>query len=170
MNQLHNKGVANGNKVKLFISYSRQDKSGADNLVAALEANNFEVMIDRRDLPYGEQWQGELADFIRASDTVIWLVSPDSISSKWCNWELGEVQRLNKRLVPIRVRAIAPEDLPETLGRLHLLPAEGIYEPSQHLTTLIATLNTDRAWIKEATVERKLELIRRKWESAGVTG
>lgn len=164
MNQLHNKGVANGNKVKLFISYSRQDKSGADNLVAALEANNFEVMIDRRDLPYGEQWQGELADFIRASDTVIWLVSPDSISSKWCNWELGEVQRLNKRLVPIRVRAIAPEDLPETLGRLHLLPAEGIYEPSPHLATLIATLNTDRAWIKEAT---RLADRARQWMARG---
>jgi hypothetical protein len=37
---------------------------------------------DRRDLPDGEEWQKQVADFIRTSDTVVWLVSPDSIASK----------------------------------------------------------------------------------------
>ena len=62
----------------------------ADALVVALEANGFAVTIDRRDLPYGEEWQVELADFIRSSDTVVWLVSPESLASKWCHWELGD--------------------------------------------------------------------------------
>jgi TIR domain len=81
-------------KLKLFISYSRRDMAAADATVLALEGQGFEVTIDRRDLPYGEEWQQELADFIRASDTVVWLVSPDSVKSRWCNWELGEVVRL----------------------------------------------------------------------------
>jgi hypothetical protein len=89
-------------RLKLFISYSRRDMASADALVSALEGDGFEITIDRCDLPYGEEWQKELADFIRGSDTVLWLVSPDSVSSKWCNWELGEVGRLNKRLVPVR--------------------------------------------------------------------
>ena len=86
-------------RLKLFVSYSRRDMAATDALVERLEAEGFEVTIDRRDLPYGEEWQAELADFIRAADTVVWLVSPASVASKWCNWELGEVQRLNKRLV-----------------------------------------------------------------------
>ena len=45
--------------------------AAADALVLALEGEDFEVTIDRRDLPYGEEWQKELADFIRASDTVV---------------------------------------------------------------------------------------------------
>jgi hypothetical protein len=138
-------------KLKLFISYSRRDMAAADALAMVLENEDFEITIDRRDLPYGEEWQSELADFIRGSDTVVWLVSPDSIASKWVNWELGEVGRLNKRLVPVKIRDVAPEDLPESLGRVHLLPADGVYDPTVHLSALVATLNSDRAWMKEAT-------------------
>jgi hypothetical protein len=50
--------------------------------VAALNERGFEVKIDTRDLPFGEEWQKELADFIRLSDTVIWLVSEASIRSE----------------------------------------------------------------------------------------
>ena len=101
----------------MFISYSRRDMAAADALVAALEGEDFEITIDRRDLPYGEEWQNELADFIRGSDTVVWLVSPDSITSKWCNWELGELGRLNKRLVPVKIRQVEPEELAGELGQ-----------------------------------------------------
>jgi len=79
--------------IKLFISYSRRETAIADVLVGSLEARSFEVMIDRRDLPFGELWQKELGEFIRLCDTVIWLVSPASITSKWVNWELDEVAR-----------------------------------------------------------------------------
>lgn len=107
--------------LKVFLSYSRRDMAVAERLVSLLEERGMEVLIDRRDLPYGEEWQAELADFIRMSDTVVWLVSPDSIASKWVNWELGEVGRLSKRMVPVRIREIDPEGLPELLGKIHLL-------------------------------------------------
>ena len=104
-------------RLKVFVSYSRRDLAAADSLVDALEANGVDVLIDRRDLPYGEEWQKELADFMRDADAIVWLVSPDSIASKWVNWELGEVGRLSKRLVPVRVRNIDPATLPEALGK-----------------------------------------------------
>ena len=137
--------------LKVFISYSRRDMASADRMVAALEAAGFAVTIDRRDLPYGEEWQGELADFIRASDTVVWLVSPASVESRWCNWELGEVQRINKRLIPVAVQPVAPEALPEALGRIHILPVEGAFDFDTHLATLVEVLNTDHGWLKEHT-------------------
>jgi WD40 repeat protein len=144
-------GNTSHDKLKLFVSYSRRDIAIADALVAALEADGFDVTIDRRDLPYGEQWQNELADFIRACDTVVWLVSPDSVRSRWCNWELGEVSRINKRFIPVRIRDIDAADLPEALGKIHLLPAEGAFAFEQHLKLLVEVLQTDRPWIKEAT-------------------
>jgi hypothetical protein len=90
-------------KLKVFISYSRRDVTVAAALVAALSARGFQVTIDRRDLPFGEKWQAELAEFIRLSHTVIWLVSEASVQSNWVNWELDEVARRNKRLVPVMV-------------------------------------------------------------------
>ena len=111
------KALNSSEKLKVFISYSRQDLTSADELVAALEENGFEVIIDRRDLPYGEEWQAELADFIRTSDTIVWLISPTSVASQWCNWELGEVARRNKRLIPVMITPVAPSALPEALGK-----------------------------------------------------
>jgi Flp pilus assembly protein TadD len=138
-------------RLKLFISYSRRDQDVADRMVSLLEERGFEVLIDRRDLPYGEEWQKELAAFIRAADTVIWLVSPDSIASKWCGWEAGEVGRIDKRLVPVCIRDIDRGTLPETLGKIHLLPGQGVFSPDVDMETLVSVLLTDRAWIKDAT-------------------
>ena len=137
--------------LKIFISYSRRDLQIADGFVAELGAQNFEVVIDRRNLPYGEEWQKELADFIRSSDTVLWLISEASLASKWVKWELGEVEQLKKRLVPVRIANIDPDALPESLGKIHALPAEDVFDFSRHLPLLIQTLNTNAAWLKEAT-------------------
>lgn len=135
----------------VFISYSRRDMQTADALVTALEARGIKAFIDRRDLSYGEKWQAELAESIAASDTVIWLISPHSVASKWCNWELDEVQKQHKRLVPVRVGPVGPEDLPRQLGQIHILPAEGEFSLSANFDTLVKVLETDRAWLKEHT-------------------
>ena len=137
--------------LKIFISYSRRDLQIADSFVTELAAKNFEVVIDRRNLPYGEEWQKELADFIRSSDTVVWLISEASLASKWVKWELGEVERLKKRLVPVRIANIDPDTLPESLGKIHALPAEDVFDFGRHLPLLIQTLTTNAAWLKEAT-------------------
>ncbi|MET3993727.1 hypothetical protein ABID65_005382 [Bradyrhizobium sp. S3.9.2] len=144
-------GVAADNRLRLFISYSRKDIRLAEALVLALDNNNFQVTIDKRDMPYGEEFQRELADFIRAADTVVWLLSPNSIESKWCNWELGEVARLNKRLVILRVQDVAIDELPEMLGKIHILPGEGLFDVDRHLSELVVALETNRSWLKEAT-------------------
>ncbi|MEI9898798.1 MAG: toll/interleukin-1 receptor domain-containing protein [Hyphomicrobium sp.] len=137
-------------KLKIFISYSRRD-SIADVLVDALIARHFEVTIDRRHLEFGEKWQVELADFIRLSDTVIWLLSEGSIRSEWVNWELDEVARRNKRLVPVMVGGTPRDKLPRQLGEIHILPADGTFDLARDLDQLVRVLETDRAWLKEAS-------------------
>lgn len=138
-------------KLKVFISYSRQDMAMADGLVADLEAHGFGVMIDRRDLPFGEQWQKVLAEFIVAADAVVWLVSPRSVGSEWCQWELGEVARHGKRLVPIRITSFDNKDLPAAIGRVHILPVDGVYAREAQLPQLVAVLSTNREWLQEHT-------------------
>lgn len=143
--------ATDGRKVKVFISYSRQDMVAADRLVAALEGAGFPVTIDRRDLPYGEEWQKELQGFMQACDSVVWLITPRSVASRWCNWELGEVAQLGKRLVPVKLTEIDTAALPPAIGKIHILPAEGVFDLERHLPVLIETLEADRAWIKHGT-------------------
>src|SRR5215475_2855812 len=146
-----NSHTRNSDAIRVFISYSRQDLLTADRLVSALEDEGFTVTIDRRDVPFGEEWLRELTDFIAGCDTVVALVSPAFIASKACNWELGQVRATNKRLVPVVIEPVQIEDLPEAIGKIQLLPAQGAFNFEQHIKALSETLNTDRQWIKEHT-------------------
>jgi WD40 repeat protein len=140
-----------GDRLSIFISYSRRDAVAVDAIVKALNERGFDVKIDTRDLPFGEKWQAELAEFIRLCDTVIWLVSESSIGSKWVNWELDEVARRNKRLVPVMIADTSRSTLPRQLGEIHILPAEGTFELSRDLEALVRVLETDLQWLKEAS-------------------
>jgi NAD(P)-dependent dehydrogenase (short-subunit alcohol dehydrogenase family) len=134
-----------------FISYSRHDAAIADTLVDALTALGFKVSIDRRSLPFGEKWQAELTDLIRLADTVVWLVSECSVQSTWVNWELDEVARWSKRLVPIMVGETPRDRLPRQLGEIHILPAQGVFEIDRDLSLLQRVLESDHEWLKEYT-------------------
>ncbi len=159
-------GSQNGKSgaIRVFISYSRRDMEIADRLMEALDSEGFQVTIDRRDLPYGEEWLKELGDFIAEADTVVALVSPAFLASKACHWELGQVRDANKRLVPVVIEPVANEDLPETIGKIHLLPAAGAFSFELHLKALVTALNTNRQWIKEHT---RLANHARQWIARG---
>ena len=87
-------------------------------MVAALEAHDIEVRIDRRDLPFAREWQEELVEMVRWADTVLFIISPDAIGSTWCEWELAQVVKYQKRLGPIVYRPVENDRIPEELSKL----------------------------------------------------
>jgi hypothetical protein len=55
-----------GEKLKVFISYSRQDAADfADELVAGLELAGFAPFLDLHDIKPGEPWEDRLGGLIR---------------------------------------------------------------------------------------------------------
>jgi tetratricopeptide (TPR) repeat protein len=147
----------------IFISYSRRNTPIADALVDKLIERGFQVKIDRRSLEFGEEWKAELAEFIRLSDTVIWLISTPSITSTWVNWELDEVLKRSKRLVPIVIDNFDRDQLPRQLGEIHLLPAEGTFALERDIGLLVRVLETDHVWLREGT---RLADRAQEWEDA----
>jgi hypothetical protein len=138
-------------KMHVFICYSRADTHLADQIADDLRDRGLDVKIDRRDLPYGEEWQKEISELIRGCDSIVWLASAHSIGSRWCNWELSEANLMSKRVLPVRIDETLPDRLPELLGRIHALPAVGVYDPNRHFDQLVQALETDRAWLKDHT-------------------
>src|SRR5215469_16986026 len=60
-----------GEKLKVFISYSRKDSAEfADELVAGLEYGGFAPFLDRHDIAAGEDWEARLGGLIAQSDTL----------------------------------------------------------------------------------------------------
>jgi hypothetical protein len=62
-------------RLTVFLSYSRDDLSFADQLEAALLSHRY-VAIDRQGISGGEDWKARLGGLIRDADTVIFVLSP----------------------------------------------------------------------------------------------
>lgn len=138
-------------QTRVFISYSRKDDAFADKLLAALSARGFEAYLDKHDILPGEPWQERLGGLIASADTLVFCVSPNSVASEICDWEVNEAKRLAKRLLPVVATDTPDEKVPGRLKRLNYIFMRGQAEFADGIEKLVATLNTDIVWIREHT-------------------
>jgi hypothetical protein len=156
-------------KLRVFISYSRDDLKFADQLDAALTACGFECLIDRHGISGGEDWKRRLGNLISEADTVVFVLSPSSARSPICDWEVEEAARLNKRILPVNCKPLEGASAPPRLRELNYiflyeepkLPSSGF---GTGLASLIAALNTDFEWLRDHTryLQRAIE-----WDTGG---
>ena len=100
-------------KLKVFISYSRKDSAAfADELVLGLEDRGLAPFLDRHDIMPGELWEARLGALIEQSDTVVFVISPESVKSKECVWEINKALGLSKRLLPVVYKSVAENRFP----------------------------------------------------------
>lgn len=154
-------------KAKIFISYSRKDMAFADRLEAALKARGFKVLIDREEIYAFEDWWARLQSLIGQCDTVIFVLSPDSATSREALKELEYASSLNKRFAPVVCRRVEEDAVPEALRRLNFIFFD---DPAQFETSadyLAAALQIDIGWIRQHT---EFSEAARRWTVAGRPG
>lgn len=100
----------------VFICYARVDRFQVIQIVEILERAGLDAWFDYRLLP-GQDWQAILLDAITACDAFIYVLSPESIASEWCQWEFAHAVELGKPIVPVCVQTnINP---PPAIQRYH---------------------------------------------------
>lgn len=148
---------------KIFVSYSRADSAFAQELVSGIEACGFDAFIDKVDIAHGEAWQSRLGDLINRADTIVWVVSPASLSSEVVAWELDTAAKASKRIVPVSYGAVDMSLVPESLRRLNF--CFFFNRPfGDALKDLAVALRMDVGWLREHT--RVADLARR-WDERG---
>src|SRR6516164_8982784 len=156
-------------KLRVFISYSRDDLDFADQLDDALNACGFKCLIDRHGISGGEDWKRRLGNLITEADTVVFVLSPSSARSETCDWEVEEAARLNKRILPIVCRPLESVKPPLRLQKLdysffYKEPKVSGSGFGNGLAKLIAALSTDFDWLRDHTryLQRAIE-----WDTGG---
>ncbi|HEY7797618.1 MAG TPA: TIR domain-containing protein [Hyphomonadaceae bacterium] len=140
-----------GGNLRVFISYARSDASAfAEELLCGLEVAGFEPFLDRHDIAGGEDWEVRLGKLIEAADTVIFALSPASVTSKRCAWEVERAAGLSKRLIPIVAIDVPEASIPERLRRLNFISFAGT-SFARSLGELAGALRVDLNWIREHT-------------------
>ena len=86
--------------MRLFISYARKDIESIRELVEILQNGGHELWMDDRLMP-GQNWQQELRARIEDSDILVFVLTPSSVQSEWCQWELDVAVRARKSIMPV---------------------------------------------------------------------
>src|SRR6516165_99860 len=167
--QVRQPASSDSGKLRVFISYSRDDLRFADQLDMALNAYGFGCFIDRHGISGGEEWKRRLGNLISEADTVVFVLSPASAQSPVCAWEVKEAAQLGKRILPANCLPLEGVNPPSQLRDLNYIffyedpkvPDSGF---GSGLAKLIAALNTDFDWLREHTryLQRAIE-----WDRGG---
>jgi hypothetical protein len=86
-------------KQKLFISYSRRQAPFVDRLAEELEKSGYSLWLDYHNLVPARPWDQQIETSISEADTIILVVSKNSLESKNVTPEWKHALELKKRIV-----------------------------------------------------------------------
>jgi WD40 repeat protein len=143
-------------RMKVFVSYSRDDLAFADQLVMALDDMGYEPLIDRRAINPAEPWQDRLRALLTQCDTVVFVLTSGSLDSDACAWEVREARALGKRMIPVLPAPVEGLKVPAELSLLNYIhfypersvPNSGFYGGQKRLDQ---ALKQDLVWLRQLT-------------------
>src|SRR5690349_14343560 len=103
---------------QVFISYSRKDSAFVRKLAGDLEKANYTVWWDVSGLRGGDDWVRVIPAAIKASDTFIVVLSPNSAGSQWVEKEYTQALHLRKKIIPIMLEE---SDVPFGLNNINYI-------------------------------------------------
>ena len=151
-------------KTRVFVSYSRKDADFAIWLQRGLAERGIVVFRDIEDTLPGEEWWRRLQELIGRADTVVFVLSPNSVDSAVCRDEVAYAQTLNKRVFPAVIADIKWASVPDGLAKIHSVFFNEIAGREAALDQLVEALETDIEWIREHT---RLGELAHHWDTHG---
>lgn len=124
----------------VFVSYSTKDKSTADAICAALEANGIRCWIAPRDILPGSDWGESIIDAIHACRAMVLVFSGNSNASSQIKREIERAVNACIPVLPFRIEDVLPsKTLEYFISTQHWLDA--LTPPlEQHLQYLATTM------------------------------
>ena len=135
----------------VFISYSRRDGAFVRSLHAALAEKGRDVWVDWEDIPPAWDWKEELSTGIDSASALVFVISPDSLSSEVCARELDQALARGKRVVPVVVREPDGHVVPPPLADRNWIFFRGDEDFEAGLAALETALDTDAEWVRDHT-------------------
>jgi hypothetical protein len=108
----------------IFISYSSADRvSFVDRLAKDLSDAGHKIWVDNLNKKYGgiiagKPWQQELANTLNRARLVIFIITPDSIRSKWVKAELKRAGETDRSVISVVARPLKSVEDQRLLGSI----------------------------------------------------
>jgi tetratricopeptide (TPR) repeat protein len=137
---------------EVFISYSRNDGDFARKLNNELQLIGKTTWFDQESIATGANFQKEIYRGIENSDNLLFVISPKSITSSFCEDEVSYAASLNKRFVSILLEPLDTETMEKFKTLPSLSEVQWIDFYKQEFTKafyeLLTTLDTDKEHVQ----------------------
>ncbi|NES20611.1 MAG: TIR domain-containing protein [Symploca sp. SIO3E6] len=155
---------ANNLMTQVFLSYAQTNKTIMERCRRRLMRDCFTVWTNTTDIQTAEDFEDAINRGIEQADNFIFLLSPDSLTSKYCQHELNYALSLNKRIIPVLVRKTDLKQVPKALRTLQYIDlTDNAKEEDYYLdeSQLLKSLRQD----EEYHQQHKMLLVKAlKWE------
>ncbi len=133
----------------VFISYSRRDSDFVDKLGEFLEREKITFYRDTEDLPPAVIWRDDLKNAIIDADNIVFIVSPDSVGSVYCQMELDFADERKKRLIPIVLHKTDRKKIPKSLSKWQFL--KNATGDDAFFKKVLKIILKEREWYKQGS-------------------
>ena len=123
----------------VFISHATKDDHEIDRIAAVLNAAGIETWTDHRHgIEAGDIWSRAIQDAVNACDVGLFVLSPASAQSDYCEAEWNHILKLGKRLYIAQIESVAPMEFPLRLGIIQYTDLSADFEKG--MTALIRAM------------------------------
>jgi WD40 repeat protein len=129
-----------------------------------LKERGKQVWVDVDGIRDTERFPEALRRAIESSDAFVFVISPDSVSSEFCEQEVAHAAGLNKRIVPLALRPVPDTELPEEIRFRNWIPVDGEDPFEAGVERVVSALETDLEWERQHT---RLTVKALEWDAAG---
>jgi WD40 repeat protein len=143
---------ANNLMTKVFLSWSDKDRALMEPVRQSLLREQITVWVSSVDIKTGSDFQTMINRGIEEADNVVYLISPNSLESRYCQAELEYAQKLNKRLIPILLCPTPLEQISAEVRSLQFIDFTDNTTAEDYqsdIAQLIRILNQDAAYYEQ---------------------
>lgn len=155
---------ANNLQTDIFISYDRENVEYRDQIKERLALENLTCWTDTHDIRTGIKFEDAIREGIEQADNVVFLITPTSIVSKFCLWELELAMKYHKRIIPILALPTPEEDIPKEISSIQYIDLTDNNSPDDlqdDFRRLLSIMNDEQDFHNKAKVFLTQGL---KWE------
>ena len=131
---------------QVFLSYAEEDRAIAHQIRRHLNRQGITVWTAQGDIQSGVDFHSAIQQGVEEADNVVFVLSPDACGSEYCRFELEIAQQHHKRIIPLLIGPIRPEQLPTAVQNLQHIdltqpPDTSVYQ--QGMSHLFQVLQQD---------------------------
>jgi len=129
-----------------------------------LRRAGFTIWDRQQDISTGSRIQTAITQGIEGADNFIFLLSPQSLTSERCLEELTYAEQLHKRIIPVQIAPVAPDQIPPFIRDVYRINLQGVNSPTlpqSGIRALITTLRQDATYFQ---THKRLLVEAIKWQ------